>query len=88
MVVDDFDLPGISIPPFKADSPLIVDPDAPLALTIATEFFEAVSGRFGKLFNPVHAFDLPELAKGDPFNRREPAAMEALEEPLGFFVRE
>jgi hypothetical protein len=88
VVVDDFDLPGISIPPFKANPPLIVDPDAPLTFPITTEFFEAVSGRFGELFDPVYAFDLPKLAKGDPFNRREPAAVKPPEDTLGFFIPE
>jgi hypothetical protein len=88
VVVDDFDLPGISIPPFKTNPPLIVDPDTPLPPSIATEFFEAVSGRLGELFDPVNAFNLPELAKGDPFNRGKPAAVEALGDTLGFLVPE
>jgi hypothetical protein len=88
VVVDNFDLPGISIPPFKADTPLVINANAPLPLPIATELLEAVPRRLGKLFDTVHALDLPEFAKGDSFNRGKTARMEPLEQPLGFLVTE
>jgi hypothetical protein len=46
MVIDDFDVPRTVVPPAKADSPLVVDPDAVLPATIAAEFFEAVARRY------------------------------------------
>jgi hypothetical protein len=79
VIVDDFDLPGILIPPFKADSPLIVDPDTPLAIPIAAKFFQPVSRRLCKFFDSVHACDLAELPEGNSLGRREPAGSETLE---------
>jgi hypothetical protein len=68
VVVDNFDLPGIFVPPFKADTPLVVDPDAPLALTVAAQLFEPVAGRFCKFFDPVDTGYLAKFAKGNPFD--------------------
>jgi hypothetical protein len=87
VVVDDFDLPGILIPPCKADSPLIVDPDTPLAFPIATKFFQPVSGRLCKFFDAVHARDLAKLAEGNSFDRGEPAGTDPVKQPLGFLIR-
>ena len=87
MVVNDFDIPGIPIPPIKADPPLIVHPDAPLAFAIAVKSFQPVSGRLSKFCNPIHAINLPEFPECDPLNRGEPAAMKTLEESLGSPIR-
>ena len=43
MVVGDFDLVGVAVPPNEAQPPLIVDPNAVLALTIPSQFFESVA---------------------------------------------
>ena len=42
VVIDNFDIyrPGRAIGPLKADSPLVVDADAVLALPIAQGFFQ------------------------------------------------
>lgn len=45
MVVDDFNLFGISSGPNEADAPLVIDADAVLTLTVAREGFEPVAGR-------------------------------------------
>lgn len=35
MVIYDLHVIGVTVPPHKADSPLVVDPDAMLALPVA-----------------------------------------------------
>lgn len=47
MVVDDFHLAwaGISRWPLKTYPPLVVDPDAPLPITVPTEFLQLVTGK-------------------------------------------
>jgi hypothetical protein len=88
VVVDDFDLPGISVPPFKTNSPLVIDPNTPLAFAIAAELFEPVPRRLREFFNPIHAFDLSEFPEGGSFDRGEFPAVKAPEQPLGIFIPE
>jgi hypothetical protein len=41
----DFDILCAPLPPGKTDAVLIVDPDAVLALSVASQSFQAVAGR-------------------------------------------
>jgi hypothetical protein len=43
MIVNDFHVVGISVLPMKADPPLIVDPNAVLAVSVAAELLQSVS---------------------------------------------
>src|SRR4051812_21007303 len=45
VVVDDFNIVCVSFPPDKTDAPLIVDADAVLPPTFATQGLEAITGR-------------------------------------------
>jgi|TARA_R110002020_G_scaffold169661_3_gene358961 hypothetical protein len=45
MVVNNFDILRTSVFPNKANTPLIVDPDAVLACAIAPQEFEPIAGR-------------------------------------------
>jgi hypothetical protein len=65
MIVRDFDVVRISGLPTKADSILIVDPDAVLSLSIATEPLEAVPGGNRQFAKIADAVDLRELPPGD-----------------------
>jgi hypothetical protein len=44
MVVDNFYVIGIAVPPFKADTPLVVDSDAILPDTILSKFLQPIRG--------------------------------------------
>lgn len=44
MIVGDFDVVGVALVPTKANSPLVVDADAVLTGTVATEQFEVIPG--------------------------------------------
>ena len=44
MVIDDFDFMGAILVPHKAEAPLVIDPNAVLALPVPTECFQAVAG--------------------------------------------
>ena len=61
MVIRDFDVVRIPGLPMKADSILIVDPDAVLPLPITAEPLKAVSERNRKLANIANAVNLREL---------------------------
>jgi len=45
VVIDDFNIFGIAVFPAEAHPELVVDPDAPLAATVALEGFQPVAGR-------------------------------------------
>jgi hypothetical protein len=45
MIIGDFYVINIALPPLKADSPLIVDADAILARSISMELLQAVRRR-------------------------------------------
>ena len=45
MVIDDFYVVGVAIPPHEADAVLIIDSDAVLALALAVQNLRPVSGR-------------------------------------------
>lgn len=45
MVVDDFHIVGVAIPPNETDAILIIDSDAMLALALAVQSLQPVSGR-------------------------------------------
>jgi len=58
MVVDDFDVPSAVVSPAKADSPLVVDPDAVLPASIAAEFLQPVAERHAKIVQILGAVEL------------------------------
>jgi hypothetical protein len=43
MIIDDFDVEGVAVMPFKADSPLFVDADCILSFPFASESVKHVS---------------------------------------------
>jgi hypothetical protein len=43
MIVDDLDVKGVTVTPPEADPPLLVDPDAVLALAIAFQSLGVMS---------------------------------------------
>jgi hypothetical protein len=42
MIVHNFDIPSGRIPPLETDPPLLINPDAILAATIAAQFFQLI----------------------------------------------
>jgi hypothetical protein len=75
MVVDDFDILGSSLRPLEADAPLVVDPDAPLAGTVALEPFKPVGRRYTKVSDLPGGIDETQLAQSNRLNvRRQPSA--------------
>jgi hypothetical protein len=88
VVVDNFDLPGIAISPFKTDSPLVIDTDAPLAFAVAFQRFQPVSRRGAKLFNLNYPVDLAQFPKSNSLKSRILPAMAMLKNLLGFLVGE
>jgi hypothetical protein len=49
VVVDDLNVLGTRSRPSEADSPLLIDSDAVLALSVASELLQSISGRHSKV---------------------------------------
>jgi len=63
MIVHNLDVPCVATAPPKADTPLVIDPDAHLSCTIAFENFKSISRRDPQVLPSYRGVDLPELAK-------------------------
>jgi hypothetical protein len=70
MVIDDLNQFG-TITPDKADAPLIVDPDAVLTATVASQCLEPISGRGSQVREAGCRAQHVELAQRHRSNRRE-----------------
>jgi hypothetical protein len=64
MVINNFDIISMTVLPVEADPPLVVDPDAPLAFSLADKLFQPVSWRYAKKFQRCRAVDLCQFTKG------------------------
>lgn len=89
MVVGDLDIVGIAIFPAEADSPMVIDPDAPLTGAIAGKLLQPIAGRDAKKVEGGSGAELFQLALGDALHilgkfRRKPA----VEKLFGFFAGE
>ena len=63
MIIDNLDLEGITVPPSKTDSPLVIDANTVLTGAIASELLQPVPGwdaEVLKLFGRVHDAELSQ----------------------------
>ena len=66
MIVGDLDIPGRAIAPYKAEPPLIVDANAVLALTIAAQSLQPVTGRHPQIVQLPGGINGQKLRAGAP----------------------
>jgi len=89
MVIDDLDVIGIPAPPFKANSPLIVDADAVKARPVARKFFESIPRRDTKIRQFIGSVQDQKLPERGPLEFwRPPAHRFTGKDPLGVSVAE
>jgi len=76
MLVHDLYVVGVSFAPPKADSPLVVDPDAMLPCAFPREFLEAIARRYTQIIqllcgvkyrqlSPSHTMQVRRESSGD-----------------------
>ena len=51
MIVRNLDIIGVALRPSKADTPLIVDPNAHLPCAVTFQSFESITGRIAQVLN-------------------------------------
>jgi hypothetical protein len=66
VIIDDFDVERTGLRPAKADSPLIVDPDAVLTGSSAFQGFESIARWYFQIVQAGGDLELPQLASRDP----------------------
>ena len=89
MVVHDFNTLRTEPRPDKADSPLVVDPDAVLPVPIATQRLQSVARWRGQIAEHLRIVQLPQLALGDALPVRPDASGEpAVKQGLGIAIGE
>ena len=82
MVVDDLHVVRVAVAPAKADSPLVVDPDAVLTSAFASKRLQAISRWGAQVVELPRAVQKEQLAAGDSFERTKPAHIEIMKQLL------
>jgi hypothetical protein len=65
MVIRNFNLEGIAVTPFEADSVLVVDPGAVLPCAITLERFQSIAGKNRQIREQKSSMNLCELSLND-----------------------
>jgi hypothetical protein len=71
VVVNDFNVPRVTIGPAKTDPVLVVDPDAVLAKSVALQHFQSVAWRRLKETEAGSRMQLGQLAPDDGLDTHE-----------------
>jgi hypothetical protein len=87
MVINDLHVIGIALAPFKTNTPLVVDANTVLALTVARQFFEVVGWWYTQILQRVSAIKQLKLPPYTTLNVLRQLARElAPKQFCGFFV--
>ncbi len=68
MVVDDLNVVSVAVSPSKANSPLVVDPNAVLTPALAPQPLESVARWDAKVFQARHRIEDPQLPQTNSLN--------------------
>ncbi len=89
MVIDNFDIEGMSALEPETNPPLAIDANAPLPSTITSEFFELIGRWQAQILDPGRGMKLSQT-HGSPFQnfRRQTTGLPGGEEAFCFSVSE
>ena len=84
MIVDDFNVQGVTVTPPEADPPLLIDPDAVLAFSIALQSLELIRARNRKIPQISSSIQLLQLHQRPLLNlARNTLGVLATPDPFG-----
>jgi hypothetical protein len=87
MVIGNFNIMGMTVLPMKADPPSIIDPDAPLACSIAGKLFQPVPRRDSQKRQCRCAVDQGQFAQGHPlYFIRKAGGQMTMKDPFCLFA--
>ena len=67
MIIHNFDIVRVAVLPSKANSPLIIDTDAVLPLSVPFQRFQLIAGRLPQILNSSGAVQVEKFAPRLPF---------------------
>ncbi len=88
MVIHNLNFVGVSVSPFKANAPLIVDTHAVLAFAIPLQSLQAISGEIRKRSDIRRRIEHVQLAESRALDSLEPAHGVSSEKALGVGAEE
>jgi hypothetical protein len=89
VVLDDLDVVGVTIVPYKADAPAVIDPDAILSRSIPCELFEAIGRGDLQIRESMGIVEHAQFPQGHLLDvRRQPSGALAGEDLLGLTIFE
>jgi hypothetical protein len=88
VIVHDLNFVSIPLAPNEAQTPLVVNPNAILSLSVAMQYFQAISGRRCQIAQFRGAVQLPELAPRDALDSLKAASRLPAMKSLGFRAAE
>ena len=56
MIIDDFYVMRAILPPLKANSPLLIDANTLLSITVSTQRFKSITGKIHQILDASGAF--------------------------------
>jgi hypothetical protein len=68
MVIDNFNVPRLTLVPSKAYPPLVIDADAMLSRAVAVKSFQAIARQRSQIVQPVGRIDGQKLCTGSALN--------------------
>jgi hypothetical protein len=71
MIINDFDISGFVIDPFKANAPLIVDSDAVLSGSVPLQFFKMIARRSQQILQIHGIIQVDQFTPGSVLNLLE-----------------
>jgi hypothetical protein len=84
MIVDDLNVVGVPFAPDKAKTPLVVDPNAVLPLSVTVQSFQAISRRRHQVPQFRSAVQLPKFPPRDMLDGLKAPARLPTVKSLGF----
>ncbi|KAF0221757.1 MAG: hypothetical protein FD174_88 [Geobacteraceae bacterium] len=89
MVIGDLDIVGIAVIPSEAYPPLIVDPNAPLAIAVPVKLLQPVARGNAQEVKGSSAVELFQFALGNALNvMRQLCRKSAVKQLVGLFAGE
>jgi len=82
VIVHDLSVVRVPVPPSKAETPLVIDPNAVLPLAIAAQGFQSIPRRRRQVAELCGAVQLPKLASSDLLDCPKPSARLPLVKPF------
>ena len=88
MVIDYFNFIDIPIPPFEANSPLLVDANTILTCTVSFQRLQFITGRYSQILKLSRSVKVHEFAPGRIFNTLKSQHFSIVKKRLSVFTLE